>query len=1834
MSKPYITSFRFFLTASLLVLLVLESHALNYYWVGGSGDWSQYTTHWATSSGGSTFQVQVPQSGDVVHFDQNSFTGPGQTVTITQQASCGDMTWAGSCNTYTGSVNGPTFAMTNPLLVFGSLTLETGMRSPAINSILYFQATSTGKTITTHNVTLASSWEGGVSFNSPSGGWSFQDSFVITAGGIWLQGGSLNTNNQYVEAGFFRSSGVGVSRTLTMGSSTIEVNFISAYSNVIVFADAGLTMNPGTSTFIATYNPAYASTAYQYGIYFNGATFNRFINSTKFLDMSSTNSTFRSFISKGETTFEWDANTFTDSLYVEKGRVVTLNGGGNYYIGASGNLFSDGSCAGMGYIHSNNASTLANINKTGGWGSTTASNLSLYNINCTGGGTLTAANSINEGGNSNVNFTSPPASKSLYWVGGTGKWNDGNHWSLSSGGAASGCVPSPVDNVYFNGSSFSGAGQTVTVDSSSAYCNNMDWTGATNSPAFQTNQSESRSWSWLTLNVYGSIKFIAAMSTSFYGVAHFRSTGAATITSAGQDFDQNVSFDGTGTYSLTDNFVVSGGGDTYPATGILYFNQGTLNTNNFNITTRHFQSNNNNNRTLNFGSSHILINAMGTLANWVTQGLNLTVNAGTSVIDINNVTSNMQTNFYGGNNSFNIINFDNTEIAPQIQDFTANSLYFYGSGVITNYNTITNLLYLTGGKTYTFDAGKTTSFSAGATCTTNIGCNGLVIIKSATVGTQATFSKPSGTLTINGTTLQDIKATGGATFNATVSVDLGNNTGWSFTAATARVLYWVGGTGDWNDANHWALTSGGAGGNCAPTQLDDVYFDGLSFSAGGQIVSVSNSSIACKNMNWKGWLSGNPATHSPTFTMPSTSIISVFGSMTLISGMTWTVAGQISLKGTGSQTLTSGGQDLSTLGYIGLYVDCNPGTYTLADKLTVDYFHLESGNFKLNGNSMHVVGTGLWDYTFYTRSFDISNSYLTVDWFMDARVAFNMISTNSIVNYTSYSGGISTTGNTFDKVYFTCTTASGTNNYFNGSGAQNTLNTFRAWSSAGFYGTNTIKDSMEVGSGTYTFQAGDTTYFNNYATLSFVGTQTLPVFLQSTSAGSQHHWVMKKGRVCANHIWIKDSDPSGGATWQGGTDADNQSGNTVGGTGWDFITPYGIAGNGALSGGGAMCTGTSVSLNIHYSAFNPSNITKNTIIQIWNGTVNTYDTLTILNDTTLLFTPSVTTTYTLLKVTANECYSGTSTASGSGTATIKSGTAGVWDGSSSNDWFNCFNWADGRVPVSTTNVVIPTGLSTYPTIGAGSAVCNNITVQNAASLTINNSGSSLTVSGNFSLSGSLSHSAGTVTLNGSATNNLNGTTDYTFYNLTLNNSNGAIMNRSVTITGVLNLNSGALSINNNTLVLNGTVTGSGTLTGSSTATFDIGGNGALGTLYFTGGAQIVGNMVLNRGTSGTVTLGTPLTINTNLTFSNGNIISTTTNYLGFGNGATYSGVSDNSYVSGAVKKTGNTAFTFPVGKGGHYEWAAISAPSVNTDSYIAEYFNADPSVAYGSNRVTTLPFLDQACYWIVDKVSGSSSVTLTLSWNTFNGGSNITTPSQLRVAHWSYGSLIWNDEGNGGTAGGTSTGSIVTAGALSSFSPFTIASHTSANPLPIELLNFTAVKNGTKVDLNWSTATETNNNFFTVERSQDASSFEELFEKTGAGTTTLKHFYNGFDYNPLQGLSYYRLKQTDYDGKFSYSSVVPVRFEQSFGELTVYPNPVHPTGDNINLNLSGLDKNISVLVLLRDVLGKEYYSKVLLTDTSGDAIFTIESSESLARGVYFISASSNDHLITKKIVIE
>ncbi|MBK5285602.1 MAG: hypothetical protein JJE25_09365, partial [Bacteroidia bacterium] len=120
----------------------------------------------------------------------------------------------------------------------------------------------------------------------------------------------------------------------------------------------------------------------------------------------------------------------------------------------------------------------------------------------------------------------------------------------------------------------------------------------------------------------------------------------------------------------------------------------------------------------------------------------------------------------------------------------------------------------------------------------------------------------------------------------------------------------------------------------------------------------------------------------------------------------------------------------------------------------------------------------------------------------------------------------------------------------------------------------------------------------------------------------------------------------------------------------------------------------------------------------------------------------------------------------------------------------------------------------------------------------------------------------------------------------------------------------------------------------------------------------------------------------------------------------------------------------------------------------------------------------------------------------------------------------------------------------------TVYYSTTPAPLPVELISFNASANENQVSLNWQTASEINNNYFTLEKSQDGTNYQSIRTVKGAGNTNVAQSYFYMDNSNSQSpICYYRLKQTDFDGTTKEIGLKVVRIKSSSDAVSVYPNP-------------------------------------------------------------------------------
>ncbi len=173
------------------------------------------------------------------------------------------------------------------------------------------------------------------------------------------------------------------------------------------------------------------------------------------------------------------------------------------------------------------------------------------------------------------------------------------------------------------------------------------------------------------------------------------------------------------------------------------------------------------------------------------------------------------------------------------------------------------------------------------------------------------------------------------------------------------------------------------------------------------------------------------------------------------------------------------------------------------------------------------------------------------------------------------------------------------------------------------------------------------------------------------------------------------------------------------------------------------------------------------------------------------------------------------------------------------------------------------------------------------------------------------------------------------------------------------------------------------------------------------------------------------------------------------------------------------------------------------------------------------------------------------------------------------------------------------------------------NPLPIELLNFGAKLTNGKVYLNWSTATETNNKYFTIEKSTDGIYFEEVTSVNGAGNSIKILNYSEVDPNPYGGISYYRLKQTDNNGDFKYFPIVSVENKITVIIISnIHPNPT--TTGNFSFDIYSPNKG-TLRIQLIDNVGRNIFDNTQAISDNQSKI-NIETT-SIPLGIYILKTS-------------
>ena len=564
--------------------------------------------------------------------------------------------------------------------------------------------------------------------------------------------------------------------------------------------------------------------------------------------------------------------------------------------------------------------------------------------------------------------------------------------------------------------------------------------------------------------------------------------------------------------------------------------------------------------------------------------------------------------------------------------------------------------------------------------------------------------------------------------------------------------------------------------------------------------------------------------------------------------------------------------------------------------------------------------------------------------------------------------------------------------------------------------------------------------------------------------------------------------------------------------------------------------------------------------------------------------------------------------------------AGKWQGGEDNNWFNCANWLNMQVPDETVDVTILANAENKANIDDTQedanlygpiAKCKNLTIENGGDsvsvviddandelqvkdvLTIksngklyNTGGGTISVDGNIIINdsalldmhnvtaaGSVLNLKGNWTDNNTVDNDTLGfyetdskvifmgttqqtitdaTSNETFFNLKINNSNGLNLNgNDATVSGVLDLTLGDITTGSKNLIISNTAT----------------------------------SAIINNGTT--------------------------------------------SYINGNLRRYVNStgSYDFPVGTSSQYELANIN---LNSSSGIT-YFDSKFTNPVGTTDITSLglttdgtslvTLLDYG-FWTIspDAVTNVDyDITITSRGHT-NGGSLANQHTIVKRHDSSVDWVSFNPPNHdNSTQSGTGNNPITAKiSNLLNFSDYAIA-RSQENTLPIILYEFNAKPNNGIVEINWVTKTEINNDYFIVERSLDGINFSEIYRISGAGNSNTIINYNTIDNKPEKGYLYYRLKQVDYNGNYSYSKIATVKISDNI-------NNFKPSNIVISNNFIRINTN-----------SDEDY-KVEIYNINGQVIYINNINESkeidisnYSKGIYLLKIYSKVNVYTKKI---
>lgn len=585
---------------------------------------------------------------------------------------------------------------------------------------------------------------------------------------------------------------------------------------------------------------------------------------------------------------------------------------------------------------------------------------------------------------------------------------------------------------------------------------------------------------------------------------------------------------------------------------------------------------------------------------------------------------------------------------------------------------------------------------------------------------------------------------------------------------------------------------------------------------------------------------------------------------------------------------------------------------------------------------------------------------------------------------------------------------------------------------------------------------------------------------------------------------------------------------------------------------------------------------------------------------------------------------------GSGNLTV-SGNCQISGGElmGNNSWGGSTINITGNLELSGTGAFKPNSGSANNTV----TVSGDVTVTGGTLTVLEGSTNcTMNVAGDFSATGGTITETGsgtaTINFNGSAMQNYtSGATISNAVNFNVNaNAYLQMADASTTVTGggtFIVTNSGKLGITSTAGITSSGATGNIRVTG--TRTFNTGAD----YLYNGNAAQASGNGLpsmtrnLTIQNAAGVTLTSSTAASGTLTLTAGNV-TTGGNTLTLGSGTSVTGTLSRTsgHVIGNFRRWIAAATTsgilFPLGTAADYNGFTIDFTSAPTAGTITSTFSSGFPGVYGlplsdaGDECTTIG----SGWWTFTGANGFAGGTMTMAAQA-DGFTGISDYTKLHLFRRVDDANVWTTEGTHQAPTGSVSSPIVNRTGVTALGQFGITSN-SSNPLPVQLVRFDVKESKGQAIISWSTASETNNDFFLVQKSTNGQDFTDLKKVNGAGTSTSVHNYSVTDAQPAAGINYYRIRQVDMNGAFEIygPKTIQIGGKSTPGTITQLKATPNPFQTNLNLQFESATEG-STTMKIYNTAGKEIYSGSLEVTTGSNSIY-LPLADKMRPGAYII----------------